>query len=134
MVMTSGVHTNILMAAILRGAGLRTGRRMSRIFHTTVSQFDRPLSITNAALSVALDLETKKAIASNAIDLCCALGIAEPTFALSSAPEGPSERMPSSVDVKGKRLSGGGGVQGPGLRPRRLYQHSFTGGGASEGH
>lgn len=100
-VMKGHVHTDTLMAALLAPeAGLRLGRRMSHVFHTTVPQSERPLLITDAALNVAPNIETKKAIVENAVDLCHWLGIAEPRLAVLSASETPNERMPSSMEAK----------------------------------
>lgn len=99
-VMKGHVHTDTLMAAILRETGLRTGRRMSHIFHMTLPQSDRALLITDAALNIAPNLEIKKEILANAVDLCHALGITEPKVAVLSASEIPTERMPSSIEAK----------------------------------
>lgn len=100
-IMKGHVHTDTLTAAILAPeAGLRTGRRMSHVFHMTAPQSERPLLITDAALNIAPDLKTKKAIVENAVDLCHALGVAVPKIAILSATETPNERMPSSTDAK----------------------------------
>lgn len=99
-VMKGHVHTDALMAALLAPeAGIRTGRRLSHLFHMTVPDSERVLIITDAALNVAPDLKTKQAIVENAIDLCRALGLERPHIAVLSATETPSERMPSSLDA-----------------------------------
>ena len=99
--MKGHIHTDTLMAAVLApGAGLRTERRMSHIFHMSFPGSDRPLLITDAALNIAPNLETKKAILLSAVDLAKALGMATPRVAVLSASETPNERMPSSVEAR----------------------------------
>lgn len=99
-IMKGHVHTDTLMAAIFGEKSLRTGRRMSHVFHLTVPHSERPLLITDAALNIAPDLETKKAIIANAVDLCHSLGMEEPKIAVLSASETPHPRMPSSMEAK----------------------------------
>lgn len=99
-IMKGHVHTDMLMAAIFAEKALRTGRRMSHVFHLTVPHSEKPLLITDAALNIAPDLETKKAIVANAVGLCHSLGMAGPKVAVLSASETPHPRMPSSMDAK----------------------------------
>jgi phosphate acetyltransferase len=94
------VHTDVFMRAILdKRYGLRTGRRLSHVFHMTAPGHDKPLFITDGALNTHPDLETKKAILLNAVDLAHAVGIDEPHVALLSATEEPSHAIPSSVEA-----------------------------------
>lgn len=98
--MKGHVHTDTFMRAVLnRDAGLRTGQRLSHIFHMTVPGRQGSLIISDAALNTHPDIETKKAIISNVATLSHALGIARPRIALLSATEEPSEHMPSSMDA-----------------------------------
>ena len=99
-VMKGQIHTDALMAAMLREeAGGRTGTRMSHIFHMTVPARDRALLITDGALNVAPDEKTRKAILSNLVGLCHAIGLDRPKIALLSATEAPMPSMPSSQDM-----------------------------------
>jgi len=94
------VHTDVFMRALLdRQYGLRTQRRLSHIFHMTVPGSDDPLLITDGALNTHPDMETKKAILLNAVDLAHALGIKQPHIALLSATEEPTDAIPSSVEA-----------------------------------
>lgn len=94
------VHTDIFMRAILdKRFGLRTGRRLSHVFHMSAPGHDKPLFISDGALNTHPDLETKKAILLNAVDLAHALGYARPHVALLSATEEPSDSIPSSVEA-----------------------------------
>ena len=99
-IMKGHVHTDVFMRALLdREAGLRTGRRLTHLFHMTVRDKPGELFITDAALNVAPDLETKREIIQNVVDMAHAVGIAVPKIALLSATEVPTETIPSSIEA-----------------------------------
>ena len=52
-------------AVVARETGLRTGRRLSHVFHMTVPGSDRVLMITDGAVNVQPDLDTKIDIINN---------------------------------------------------------------------
>ena len=94
------VHTDVFMRAVLdKRFALRTDRRLSHIFHMTAPGHDKALFITDGALNTHPDLETRKAILLNAVDLAHALGLTKPHIALLSATEEPSDAIPSSVEA-----------------------------------
>lgn len=94
------VHTDIFMRAVLdKRFALRTDRRLSHVFHMSAPGHDMPLFISDGALNTHPDLETKKAILLNAVDLAHALKIAKPHIALLSATEQPSDAIPSSIEA-----------------------------------
>ncbi len=98
--MKGQIHTDIFMKAVVdRKSGLRTDKRLSHVFHMTIPGSERALLVTDAAVNIAPDLETKKAIVSNAITLAHALGMALPRVALVSATEEQTPRLPSSMDA-----------------------------------
>jgi phosphotransacetylase/acyl dehydratase len=98
--MKGSLHTDELMhAAVAPGTGLTTARRMSHVFVMDVPTYPRPLFITDAALNVAPDLEAKRDIVQNAIDLAHALGIEVPKVAILSAVETVSPKLPSTLDA-----------------------------------
>jgi len=110
--MKGHLHTDVLMRAVLdRGSGLRTGRRLTHVFHMSVPYSDRELMITDAAVNVAPDLAAKVDIVRNAVDLSRALGRARPRVALLSATEQPSSGIPSSLEAVAvmRALAEGGG-------------------------
>lgn len=99
-VLKGHIHTDVFMRALLdKRFGLRTGRRLSHVFHMTAPGRDAPFLISDGALNTHPDLETKKAIILNAVDLAHALGNERPHVALLSATEDPSDHIPSSVDA-----------------------------------
>ncbi|MGQ9368424.1 bifunctional enoyl-CoA hydratase/phosphate acetyltransferase [Azospirillum sp. ST 5-10] len=99
--MKGHVHTDVLMTAALdRQHGLRAGRRFTHAFHMTVPGSGRELVITDAAVNIAPDLDTKRDIIRNAVDLCRLLGSERPRVALLSCTEEVTDRVPSSRDAR----------------------------------
>lgn len=98
--MKGHIHTDTFVRGILsRDSGLRTGRRLTHVFHMTVPDDDKALLITDAAINVAPDIETRLQAAANAVDLAIALGIDKPKVAVLSASEEATEAMPSTLDA-----------------------------------
>lgn len=93
-------HTDELLHAVFDPrAGLRTGRRASHVFVIDAPAAARLLLITDAAVNIAPDLNTKRDIAQNAIDLAHALGIATPRMAILAAVETVNADMPATLDA-----------------------------------
>lgn len=98
--MKGKLHTDVLLAALVkREGGLRTGRRLSHVFVMDVPGLPHLLMITDAAINIAPDLETKRDITQNAIDLAHALGMAEPKVGVLSAVETVNPKIPSTLDA-----------------------------------
>jgi phosphate acetyltransferase/phosphate butyryltransferase len=96
--MKGALHSDeLLRPAVNRRSGLRTERRMSHVFAFDVAHYPKPLFITDAAMNIAPDLEDKRDIAQNAIDLCHAVGIGTPKLAALSAVETVSSKLPSTL-------------------------------------
>ena len=88
LLMKGSLHTDELLSAVVaKETGLRTGRRISHVFIMVVPTYAEPLFVTDAAVNIAPDLETKVDIVQNAIDLALALGIELPRVAVLSAVE-----------------------------------------------
>ena len=99
-VMKGSLHTDELMHAVLAsGIGLSTARRMSHVFVMDVPTYPRPLFITDAALNIYPDLEAKRDIVQNAIDLAHVLGIETPRVAILSAVETVSPKIRSTLEA-----------------------------------
>ncbi len=97
-VMKGKIHTDEFMQAIVsREGGLRTDRRMSHVFAFDVPTYPRPLFITDAAINIAPDLETKADIIKNVIDLMHILDNPLPRIALLSAVETVTSRIESTI-------------------------------------
>ena len=98
--MKGQVHTDALMGAVIdRNLGLRTGRRLSHIFHMTIPEHDRVLMITDGAVNVVPNTDTLIHITQNAVDLAHALGNSNPKVALLSGTESIIKSIPSSINA-----------------------------------
>jgi phosphotransacetylase/acyl dehydratase len=98
--MKGSLHTDELMhAALAPGIGLATGRRMSHVFVEDVPTYPRLLLLTDAALNIYPDLEAKRDIVQNAIDLAHVLGIEVPKIAILSAVEMVSPQIHSTLEA-----------------------------------
>jgi phosphotransacetylase len=94
------LHTDEMLAAVVaRVGGLRTERRISHCFILDVPLYHKPLVVTDAAINIEPDLETKADIARNAIDLCRALGIERPKLAVLAAVEVVTSKQPATLDA-----------------------------------
>ena len=98
--MKGALHTDDLLRAVLdRDRGLRAGRRLTHVFVMDVPGLPHPLLISDAAINIAPDLETKADIVRNAIDVARAIGIETPKVGVLSAVEVVNPAIPSSVDA-----------------------------------
>lgn len=120
LLMKGSLHTDELMSVVVsRDAGLRTERRISHVFVMDVATHDRLLLITDAAVNINPDLETKRHITQNAIAVAHALGIMLPHIAVLSAMETVNPAILSSVHAAALRDMSrdgritGGVVDGP---------------------
>ncbi len=118
--MKGSLHTDAFMHPIVRGdSGLRTGRRLSHVFLLDVPTYDRPLFVTDGAINISPDLEDKRDIVQNAIDMAHALDMASPKVAILSAVEVVTPKIPSTVEaaalckMANRRQITGGIVDGP---------------------
>ncbi|NYT23412.1 phosphate acetyltransferase [Alcaligenaceae bacterium] len=100
LLMKGSLHTDELMHAILtHNGGLRTERRISHVFIMDVPSYGELLFITDAAVNIFPDLETKADIVQNAIDLHHGLGLGTPRVAILSAVEQVSGKIPSTIEA-----------------------------------
>ena len=98
--MKGSLHTDELMAEIVRKeVGLRTERRISHAFIMDVPTYPKPLVVTDAAINIFPDLETKADIVRNAIDMAHAFGRELPKVAILSAVETVTPKIPSTIDA-----------------------------------
>ena len=137
LLMKGSLHTDELMRAVTSSAkGLRTARRISHVFVMDVPTYAETLFITDAAINIAPDLDAKRDIVQNAIDLYTQIGLGTPRVAILSAVETVTTKIPSTIEAAAlcKMADRGqitGGVPG---RPARVRQCHRPGGGAHQGH
>jgi phosphate acetyltransferase len=100
LLMKGSLHSDELLAAVVaRETGLRGRRRITHVFVMAVPSRAEPLFITDAAVNITPDLETKIDIVQNAIDLARGLGIAEPRVAVIAAVETVNPKMPATLEA-----------------------------------
>ena len=100
LLMKGSLHTDELMREVTSGkTGLRTERRISHVFIMDVPTYTDTLFITDAAINIFPDLETKRDIIQNAIDLFTQVGLGTPRVAILSAVETVTSKIPSTIEA-----------------------------------
>jgi len=98
--MKGKIHTDELMEPVInKETGLLTGRRLSHVFYVEAPNYFKPLFISDAALNIRPNLQEKKDITQNAIDLFKTLGFGIPKVAIVCAVETVNENMPATLDA-----------------------------------
>ncbi len=94
------VDTSVFLKAVLnKDWGIRKAQVLSHVTVAYVPKRDRIYLVSDAAMNIAPDLMTKKAIIDNCVEVAHALGLLDPKVAVLSAVEKVNPRMPSSVDA-----------------------------------
>nr|WP_153476175.1 phosphate acetyltransferase [Sinorhizobium meliloti] len=100
LLMKGSLHTDELMHEVAASAtGLRTDRRISHVFVMDVPGHPETLFITDAAINIFPDLDAKRDIVQNAIDLWVTIGLGEPRVAIVSAVETVTAKIPSTIEA-----------------------------------
>jgi phosphate acetyltransferase len=112
--MKGSLHTDELMGAVVaKEGGLRTARRLSHVFVMDVPTYAKLLLVTDAAVNILPSLDVKADIASNAIELAQALGVAVPKVAILSAVETVTAKLPSTIEAAALcKMADRGQIQG----------------------
>lgn len=100
LLMKGSLHTDELMKEVTSSAtGLRTERRISHVFIMDVPGHPETLFVTDAAINIFPDLDTKRDIIQNAIDLWSGIGLGTPNVAILSAVETVTTKIPSTIEA-----------------------------------
>jgi phosphate acetyltransferase len=100
MLMKGSLHTDELMRAVTSSStGLRTARRLSHVFIMDVPTYPETLFVTDAAINIFPDLEAKRDIVQNVIDLYTQVGLGNPRVAILSAVETVTSKIPSTIEA-----------------------------------
>ena len=101
LLMKGSLHTDELMRAVTSSTtGLRTARRISHVFVMDVPTHADTLFITDAAINIFPDLDAKRDIIQNAIDLYNHAGFGKtPRVAILSAVETVTSKIPSTIEA-----------------------------------
>ena len=94
------IHTDVLIKAVLKKSlNLIGKKRLSHIWHMTLSSDDKPFIITDGVVDVLPKLEVKMHILRNAVDFANKIGISKPKVSVLSATEEILESVPSSIEA-----------------------------------
>jgi phosphate acetyltransferase len=100
LLMKGSLHTDELMREVTSSkTGLRTERRISHVFILDVPGYAETLFITDAAINIFPDLDAKRDIVQNAIDLFTQAGLGTPRVAILSAVETVTSKIPSTIEA-----------------------------------
>jgi phosphate acetyltransferase len=107
MLMKGSLHTDELMRAVTaKTGGLRTERRISHVFVMDVPAYAETIFVTDAAINIFPDLDAKRDIIQNAIDLYNQAGFGKqagsgtpPRVAILSAVETVTSKIPSTIEA-----------------------------------
>jgi len=101
MVMKGLVDTSIILKAVLDNEiGLKTGKVLSHVAVFDIQGYDRLFIVSDAAMNIAPDLDTKKQIIDNAVGVAQALDNKVPKVAVICAKEKVNPKMPDTIDAR----------------------------------
>ena len=94
------IHTDIFMGGLVKKeAGIRVGRRLVHVFIMLPPHGGEPLLISDAAINIKPDIETRVEAAILMAEMARKLGCTRPKVAILSATESILPAMPSSVEA-----------------------------------
>ncbi len=112
--MKGHIHTDDFLRAVLnRDNGLRTGVIMSHVYLFEHPDRDQFLFMSDGAMNIAPDLETKAAIILNAVHVAHAFGVEKPKVAVLAAVELINPAMPATMDAATLHMMGERGQFSP---------------------
>jgi len=113
-IMKGLIPTNKLMRTLLsEAAGFRTGNLISHISFVQIPNYHKLIGITDVAINISPDLQQKKGIVENAVNVMKRMGFDTPKVAILTASEEVSAKMPETVDAAElKKLNQEGSLQG----------------------
>jgi phosphate acetyltransferase len=99
--MKGSLHTDEIMRAVTaKVGGLRTDRRISHVFIMDVPAYTETVFVTDAAINIFPDLDGKRDIIQNAVDLYNEVGFGTtPRVAILSAVEIVTSKIPSTIEA-----------------------------------
>ena len=100
LLMKGSLHTDELTRAVTSSTtGLRTARRISHVFIMDAPTYAETIFLTDAAINISPDLDAKRDIIQNVIDLFTQVGLGTPRVAILSAVETVTSKIPSTIDA-----------------------------------
>ncbi len=114
------MQTSVLLKAVVnKESGIGTGRKISHTALLDIPQYGKIAGVTDGGMILYPDLETKKSIVENAVEMFHQFGYERPMVAAVCPVEVVNPKMPETVDaeaLKSLALNGGFGecyVEGP---------------------
>lgn len=99
--MKGQLHTDVFMrTALARSAGLRMGKRFVHLFHLSHPDGGKPMILSDGAVNVDPNIETRKGATREAVKLLHLLGNTRPKLAFLSATESVLAGVPSSGEAR----------------------------------
>ena len=94
------LHSDVFMGGVVRrDAGIRIGNRLIHIFAMLPPRGNKPLLISDAAVNVSPDVDTRIEAATQMASLLRKMGVARPKIAVLSATESLLPAVPSSIEA-----------------------------------
>lgn len=103
----------LLKAVVDRQTGIRAGTLMSHVAVLQVPRYHKLLFLSDGGMIVSPDLEQKRGILNNVLQLCRFLGCDRPKAAVLCAVEQADPRMPETLDAATLKEEALGGAFGP---------------------
>lgn len=95
------VETSVILKEVLHKTyGLKSNRRLSHVSVLEVNTYHKLLFMTDGAMNMYPDLELKKEIIENAIDMTHKLGITKPNVGCIAAIEKVNPKMAATIDCE----------------------------------
>lgn len=95
------VNTSVFLKAVLKSeTGLRTGRTLSHLSAFEIPGEAKLLFVTDVGLNTYPNVEEKKEILWNAMQVLNEIGFVHPNVAILAANEAVSDKMPATVDAQ----------------------------------
>lgn len=90
---------NLMQVMVSKEAGMRTGKIMSKFDFMEIPGYHKLFALSDSALNTKPDLEKKKQIIENALEVLYSTGIEKPKVAVLAAAETLNPKLQESVDA-----------------------------------
>src|SRR5437879_9939954 len=123
-----------MRAVAAKAGGLRTDRRVSHVFVMDVPAYSETIFVTDAAINIFPDLDAKRDIVQNAIDLYTQAGFGTlPRVAILSAVENVTSKIPSTIEAAALcKIADRGQITGGMLDGTLSFDNAIVKGGARD--
>lgn len=100
-IMKGLIDTSVILKAYLKSEfGMRTGKLLSHVAIFNPDGYEKMLFVTDASMNISPDLEDKKKIIENAIEVARKMGVEKPKVAVLAAIEKVNPKMIETVEAR----------------------------------